>query len=347
MKKQMPFNAKTALVLVNLGSPNSYKRKDVVSYLREFLSDPDVIDLPPWIRLPLVYGLIIPLRSRATAASYRRIWKKQSPLIEYSQALCKEIQPLTPDNVSIFLAMRYGQPSLERVLKDISKDVFHRLVIFPLFPQYANATSGSILKYVHSLREKYPLPPIFWVPEFFQDPGYIEGYIHRAKKYDIDSYDHILFSFHGLPERHLRKHIPGHNCEKDGCSLEIHSKNLRCYRAQCYQTARLMQEKLKLSKECFSICFQSRLGRDKWLEPYTEDTIIRLAKEGKKRLLVFCPSFVADCLETLYEISIEYGEVFQEHGGETLTLVESLNNNNTWAQTVLKLAQKPRYLMAM
>jgi protoporphyrin/coproporphyrin ferrochelatase len=304
------------VLLVNLGSPTSADPKDVYSYLTQFLLDPAVIDLPYPIRQILVRAIIIPLRYKKSARAYEEIWTKEgSPLIYHSKKLAQSVQESLGKDFHVALGMRYGTPSIADAMQELSKHALSQTIVLPLFPQYATATTGSILKSIS-------LTNATSITHFYDNPFFIEAWVEAAQGYNFADYDHTIFSFHGLPVRHLRK-----------------NKNGLCYKSHCYETSKLITTRLNLAPEKYSISFQSRLGLDKWLEPFTIEVIKNRAKMGDKKLLIFSPSFVADCLETLYELGIEAKEAFIQHGGKTLDVVPSLNSSPRWVEAVCSLVQ--------
>ncbi|MDN3587027.1 ferrochelatase [Pedobacter aquatilis] len=323
--------SKKGILLVNLGTPDSPETADVRKYLDQFLMDERVIDIPKLNRTLLVKGIIVPFRSPKTAKLYKEIWNENgSPLLYYSKLQAKMLQERLGDAYHVELAMRYQSPSIESALANLKAGLVESIQVIPLFPQYASASSGSVMQLVMELVSKWPtVPPISFVNSFHDNELMIEVFAENAKKHNPESFDHILFSFHGLPERQLLKcDHTGNYCLKNAdCCQTLNDTNKFCYSAQGHDTARLIAKKLGIPKDNYTVCFQSRLGKEPWVQPYTTDILKKLAAEGKKRLLVFSPAFVADCLETLYEITVEYHEEFKELGGEHVQLVESLNAN--------------------
>lgn len=308
---------KTAVVLINLGSPASPKPRDVRRYLNEFLTDPRVIDLP-WLRRHfLVRCVIVPKRYKSSAASYEVIWTSEgSPLINYGKKVKSLLQARLGEQYHVALAMRYQQPSISKVLKELEKLQLKSLIFIPMFPQYTSATTGSVHQSVmKELCRWDTFPAIHFIDSYPEEPLMIEAFADNACRYDIASYDHILFSFHGLPLSH----------------------NTHKYTTECYATADAICRSLKLDSGRYSICFQSRLGKQPWLQPYASEHLQQLIGQGIKKILVFSPSFVADCLETLHEIKIEYRREFLHAGGEQLDLVESLNTHPNWISALEKL----------
>ena len=322
---------KKGVLLVNLGTPDSTSVKDVRRYLDQFLMDERVIDFPAPGRFLLVKGIIVPFRSPKTAKLYREIWDENgSPLFHYSKLQAAMLQEKLGEEYHVELAMRYQNPSVESALKKLKDGLVDSIKVIPMFPQYASASAGSVLQLVMEMVSKWQtIPHISFVNSFHDNEKMIEIFADNAAKYKPETFDHILFSFHGLPERQLRKcdHTKNYCLKNPDCCQTLHDTNKFCYSAQSHDTARLIAAKMGLERENYTVCFQSRLGKDPWVQPYTTDVLKKLAAEGKKRLLVFSPAFVADCLETLYEITEEYQEEFKELGGEHVQLVESLNDD--------------------
>ncbi|WP_295793116.1 ferrochelatase [Mucilaginibacter sp.] len=335
---------KKGILLVNLGTPDSPETKDVRKYLNEFLMDPRVIDINPISRALLVKGIIAPFRSPKSAKLYKHIWddKTGSPLLHYSKLQHQALQQRLGDEYQVELAMRYQTPSIESALNRLKTALVESIQVIALFPQYASASTGSVYDKVMDIVRKWQtIPTISFVNSFHNNPLMIETFANNGKKHKPETYDHILFSFHGLPQRQLIKcdHTGNHCLKSADCCQTLSNVNKYCYSAQSYDTARLIAEKLNLPKEKYTVCFQSRLGSDPWVQPYTSQVVAQLAKEGKKRLLVFCPAFVADCLETVYEVTEEYGAEFKALGGEHVQLVESLNDSPTWIDALEEMVR--------
>jgi ferrochelatase len=324
------------VLVVNLGTPRSYKRFDVFRYLNEFLTDPRVIDSPWLKRQLLVRGIIVPFRYRQSADQYRHLWTEEgSPLLFHGYTVEKKLQDALGSTFKVVLAMRYQFPSIREGLKRLQQAQVEEITILPLFPQYASATTGSVhQKVMQTLQTWQVIPKLIFISHYYDHPLFIEAFCARAEQYKIASYDHILFSFHGLPEKQIRKADPRGKCLSDQCCQEACHF---CYKAQCYATARAIATRLSLSQKDYTICFQSRLGKEPWIQPYLSDVLSSCLRRGYRRLLVFCPSFVCDCLETTCEISYEYGKRFKEMGGEELQLVEGLNSHPTWIETLRQL----------
>ncbi|MES2269203.1 MAG: ferrochelatase [Bacteroidota bacterium] len=331
--------AKKGVLLVNLGTPDSPSTADVRKYLNEFLMDGRVIDINPALRTFLVKGIIVPFRAPKSAKLYQAIWDKEtgSPLLHYSLLQQAALQQRLGDSYVVELAMRYQSPSIEAALQRLKDALISDIQVIPLFPQYASASTGSVQEKVMDIVKGWQtIPTISFLNSFHDNELMIETFVDNAQKYNPDSYDHILFSFHGLPQRQLKKcdHTQSYCLKVDGCCNTLNDTNKLCYSAQSHDTARLIAGKMNLPKDRYTVCFQSRLGSDPWVQPYTSEVIAKLANEGKKRLLVFCPAFVADCLETVFEVTNEYGDEFKALGGEHVQLVESLNDSPKWIEAL-------------
>jgi ferrochelatase len=324
---------KKGVLLVNLGSPESPEPKDVKKYLGEFLMDERVIDVPLWARTLIVKGIILNTRPKASAAAYKKIWWDEgSPLIVISERLQSKIQKQV--DIPVALAMRYGSMTIKKGLQELVDKGVGEVLLFPLYPQFAMATTETILVLAKEVQQKhFPKLKIESVPAFYNKPDYIDVLSNSIKESLKDvSYEHLLFSYHGVPERHIRKRdVTKSHCKIDGSCCSTTSKAHEfCYRHQCYEVTRLVVEKLELKPETFSTSFQSRLGFDPWLQPYTDLTIERLGKQGVKKMAIVTPAFVSDCLETLEEIAMEGQEIFKEMGGEMFTTAPCLNDNDEW-----------------
>lgn len=327
----MITNQKTIVVLTNIGSPDSLKISDIRKYLRRFLGDGRVISIPYIPRKLLVNGIIAPFRAPKSAKLYRKLWTdKGSPLILINQELCRKLQQKLGDNYEVVSAMRYGNPQLESALHYALENQFSKIVIIPLFPQYASSTTGSIYEFcMNYFAAKKIHPDISFVSNFYHLPQFIAAFKAQIEKYNYKAYDHILFSYHGLPLKQVYESHQNKTCDSVGCKVEINNENKFCYQAACYATSRLLANELQLNKTDYTVCFQSRFAK-KWLSPFADEEIVKRAKKGEKKLLVVSPAFVADCLETIVEIGDEYNELFTENCGEKLQLVESLNTSNDW-----------------
>ncbi|AUS05279.1 ferrochelatase [Pseudotamlana carrageenivorans] len=321
---------KKGVLLVNLGSPDSPEPQDVKKYLGEFLMDERVIDIPYLARTALVKGIILKTRPKASAAAYKKIWWDEgSPLIVISERLQKGIQKQV--DVPVALAMRYGSMTIKKGLQKLVDQGVEEVLLFPLYPQFAMATTETITVLAEELRQaSFPHLKIESVPAFYNKPDYIEVLSNSVKKHlEGKQIDHLLFSYHGVPERHIRKSdVTKSHCKMDGSCCATPSKAHEfCYRHQCLEVTRLVAEKLNLQAGTFSTSFQSRLGFDPWLLPYTDRTIERLGKNGIKNMAIVTPAFVSDCLETLEEIAMEGQEIFHEMGGKEFTTIPCLNDD--------------------
>jgi ferrochelatase len=324
---------KTAVILANLGTPKSPRVKDVWRYLVEFLTDPRVIDLP-WLRRQLlVRSAIVPRRCLNSAKSYQAIWTDEgSPLLVHGINLKNRLQEALGDKFVVELGMRYQEPSLASALNSVLSFPLKQMILLPLFPQYASATTGSVHEeFMRLLSRELTIPKLTFIANYADHPALIQAFLAAASRYDLNSYDHILFSFHGLPKEQLKR------CDRTGRCLSSSNccQNVKsCYAAQCHKTAAALIKELQIPENKLTICFQSRLGKAPWIAPYASDVIAERARRGEKKILVFCPSFVSDCLDTLYEIGVEYQHLFRLHGGETLELVEGLNSSAAWVDAL-------------
>ena len=321
------------ILLVNLGSPESPEPKDVKKYLGEFLMDERVIDLPLIARTALVKGIILNTRPKASAAAYKKIWWEDgSPLIVLSERLQKKVQEEV--DFPVALAMRYGSMTIKKGLQELVDKGCDDVFLIPLYPQFAMATVETIVVLAEEIRAEYfPKLKIESIKPFYNNPEYISALANSIKDDLKDKeYEHLLFSYHGVPERHIRKSdITKSHCKIDGSCCETASKAHEfCYRHQCKEVTRLVGEYLKLEPDTYSTSFQSRLGFDPWLQPYTDRTIERLGKKGVKTMAIATPAFVSDCLETLEEIAMEGEEIFHEMGGKDFTTIPCLNTNKDW-----------------
>ena len=324
---------KKGVLLVNLGSPDSCNPKDVKKYLGQFLMDERVIDVPLWARTLLVKGIILNTRPKASAAAYKKIWWEDgSPLIVISERLQDKIQKQV--DVPVALAMRYGSMTIKDGLQELADKGVDEVLLFPLYPQFAMATTETIVVLAETVRQEYfPNLKIESVPAFYNNVDYIEV-LSKSIENSLKNkeYEHLLFSYHGVPERHIRKRdVTKSHCKIDGsCCATPSSAHEFCYRHQCYEVTHLAAEKLQLKHGTYSTSFQSRLGFDPWLQPYTDRTIERLGKQGIKNMAIVTPAFVSDCLETLEEIAMEGQEIFHEMGGEIFITVPCLNDDDAW-----------------
>lgn len=328
---------KKGVLLVNLGSPDSTDTKDVKKYLGEFLMDERVIDIPYLVRALLVKGIILNTRPKKSAKAYRKIWWPEgSPLIVLSKRLHKKVQEKV--EIPVALAMRYGNPSLEFGLQQLVDQGVTNVLVIPLYPQFAMATTETILVLAQKLvQEKFPALQLESLPAFYAKKEYIQNLAASIEEQrEAFQPDYILFSYHGVPERHIKKSdVTKSHCKIDGqCCLKASAAHEFCYRHQCYETTKQVAQVLGLPEGTYSTSFQSRLGRDPWLQPYTDATIDALAQKGIKKLAVATPAFVSDCLETLEEIGMEAAHSFKENGGEDFFAIPCLNDRDDWVLTL-------------
>jgi ferrochelatase len=339
------------ILLINLGTPVSPSVNDVRKYLGEFLMDPRVIDIHTVLRFLLVKGIIVPFRAPKSARLYKRIWdnKTGSPLLHYSNLQLQLLKIELGKEYVVELGMRYQYPSIELALNKLRAANVASIRVISLFPQYASATGGSVFAKVMKVVSTWPvIPSMSFINSFHDNPLMIAAFAHNGRKYPISNYDHVLFSFHGLPERQLKQCDPSgaHCLQEKVCCETLTYSNQNCYAAQSYHTARLIANELNIPRANYTVCFQSRLGKSEWIKPYTSETIAQLARSGKKRLLVFCPAFVADCLETIYEIGVEYRDAFIAAGGEELHLVNSLNNSPIFINALKGMVMQNQCILA-
>ena len=333
---------KKGVLLLNLGSPDSTSVSDVRKYLREFLMDPRVLDAPDLIRWIVVNLFILPTRPKNSAQAYESIWTEQgSPLIVVSEQYAEQLREKL--SIPVYLGMRYGNPSTESQVDAMIRDGIEEVLIFPLYPHYAMSSYESALVCATDcLKAKAPQIQYQVVNPFYQDPEYIECLMDQAQPYLAKQHDYVLFSFHGIPERHLVKGDPSHShcLFKEGCCEREHPAHATCYRHQCLATVRAFVERAGIPEGKYGVSFQSRLGKDPWLQPYTDRTLESLPEKGIQKLLVMCPAFVTDCLETLEEISEEGKELFLEAGGTAFEQIPCLNLNPRWIDYSVSLVQR-------
>ncbi len=337
--------ARTGLLLINLGTPNSPKPRDVRPYLDEFLSDPRVLDMPAWRRWLVLHLFILPFRPKTSGEAYEKIWTDRgSPLLFHSQDLTCKVQERLGERVLVELAMRYGRPSIPDALARFRRAEVDRIVVFPLYPQYSSAATGSsIEKVLRHVADAWNTPYLHVVPPFYDHPAFLEACARLARPVLAEAgAERVIFSFHGLPERHCTKSDEsGRHCLKTpDCCDRMVAANRNCYRAQCFATARGLADLLGVPEHERIVCFQSRLGRTPWIRPYTDEVVVRLARDGVKRAVILSPAFVADCLETIEELGIRAVASFRESGGESLALVPAVNATDAWADAVVTLARE-------
>lgn len=335
------------LLLVNLGTPEAPQAGPVRRYLREFLNDPRVVDIHPLGRWLLLNLIILPFRPARSAEAYRSIWTEEgSPLLVHGRALARAVAQRLEGEYEVELAMRYGHPSVPEAVERLRARGVRHFTLLPLYPQEAPSSYGSSVARVYEVLAKgWDVPVVRVVPPFYEHPAFLEAFATVARPVVAQARaDHVLFSFHGVPERHVRKSDPtqGRHClASTSCCDVVNEASRHCYRAQCHVTARGLAERLGLEAGRWSVSFQSRLGRTPWVRPYTDLVLPELARRGVKRLAVMCPAFVADCLETLEEVGMRAREQFvRECGGESLTLVPSLNAHPAWVEALVRLVHE-------
>lgn len=332
------MKSKTGVLLINLGTPDSPSVSHVRSYLSQFLNDRRVIDIPWLLRKMLVNLIIVPFRAPKSAKVYKKLWTPQgSPLLYYSERAARLLEEQLGSDYEVHLAMRYKNPSIPDVLEKMRRKNYNKIVVLTMFPQYASASTGSALEEVMRVISKWwVIPELHFVSQYFDHPRYIDAFVERGRKYNIADYDHVLFSYHGLPERQLDKVYNEGLCNEKDCEHHVTEENKYCYKATCYATTRLLAERLSIPREKYTVCFQSRLDEG-WVKPFSDDVVKECAEKGMKKILIFSPAFTADCLETIIEIGEEYQEIFHEHGGEKVQLVESLNDHPLWIECMKEL----------
>lgn len=328
------------ILFINAGTPDKPDIKHVRRFLSEFLNDCRVIDLPWLLQKILVNLVIVPFRAPKSTRSYQKLWiGKGSPLLVNMENLGLKLEQKLKGEYSVYGAMRYGNPSLKDILKKIKSESVDEITVFPLYPQYASSTTGSVHEFImKEIQTWNVIPAICFTGQFYSHPSFINAFANQVKRYNPEMYDHVLFSYHGLPLRHIQKAHPENDYTKCDCHNSLPDHGIYCYKATCYETTRLLAEKLNLIPESYSTSFQSRLSKN-WLTPFTDRTLKELIQKGKKRVLVVAPSFVADCLETIIEIKDEYKNLFKQSGGKELVLVESLNDNDEWVDAIFKIAK--------
>ena len=338
-----PTTAKPAVLLINLGSPERPEKKEVGRYLREFLLDKYVIDVPFLLRYFLVNFIIVPRRAAHSAALYQKIWTDEgSPLIINTDKLRKKIAARL--KIPVIMAMRYGKPAIATAIKQLHDLQVTHLYVVPLYPQYAMSTTRTVNEEVgKQLDRLMPEAKVTFAPPFYANDEYIKALsINIEDQLASTSFEHLLFSYHGVPERHLRKTDPtGNHClVTENCCEVANEAHKVCYKHQCLVTTKLVANSLGLQPEQYSVSFQSRLGKDPWIQPYTTDAIKKLAAGGVKKLAVVTPAFVSDCLETIEEIGDEAREDFLAAGGTGFYRIECLNDDDNWADTLVKWTKK-------
>lgn len=330
-----------AIILANVGTPDEPRIRAVYRYLTQFLNDGRVIDLPLLARLLLVNGIIIPFRVRNSTKLYKQLWTpKGSPLLYLTENLRQKLAKKLGDDFGVYIAMRYGKPSIDEILNTIRKEQFDEVIVLPMFPQYASSTTGTASgKVLSEISRWNVIPGIRFIGQFYQHPAYIDAFAAHAAQYMQQDWDHFIFSFHGLPDSHVNVIHPSTHVNDCKCATSMPDHGQYCYKATSYATTRLIAKKLNISPEQYTVAFQSRLTKN-WLRPFSDEVVKDLAKQGKKKVLVFAPSFVTDCLETIIEIGHEYKELFIENGGQVLQLAEGLNDSDLWAEALHQIIEE-------
>ena len=333
------------VLLINLGTPDAPSVSSVRRYLHEFLSDPRVLDMPAWSRWLLLYGVVLPVRPFRSARAYRKVWTDLgSPLLKHSRAFAEGLRDRLGPRFAVEVGMTYGQPSVDSALERLAAAAVSRIVVWPLFPQFAASSTGAALETAYDAAgARWNVPFLSVVPPFYSDPGFIAALADVARPILAKSPpDHLLMSYHGLPERQIRRSDEsGRYCLASGsCCDGVGQTNRACYRAHCYATSRQLARALALPDSAYSVSFQSRLGPTPWVRPYTDEVLPELARRGVRRLAVICPSFVADCLETLEEIAIRASEQWTACGGKELVFVPCLNAHPSWVEAGAALIER-------
>ena len=333
------MKTRKGLLLINLGTPDDPGYLSVFKYLRQFLMDPKVITVPYILRFILVSIIIVPFRALSSGKIYKKIWTENgSPLIVNTSALADKVSKKVP-HIEVEFAMRYQSPSIEDKLKKLISQNLDEIIILPLFPQYSTATTGSVFDEISRVLKKQSVTPsIKFINQFYEQESFIDSWEDKLKSFDVDKYDHILFSYHGLPTKAVDDIYDDSLCADNNCENKITNENKFCYKATCYETTRLIASRFNLPSEKYTVSFQSRLTKN-WIEPFTDEVLEDFPSKGIKNILVLSPAFTADNLETLYEIDDEYKELFIENGGKSLTMVPSLNDSSKWADSIVEIIE--------
>ena len=327
---------KKAVLLISLGTPDSPSWFDVASYLSQFLGDGRVLSsLPSFIRFLLVNLIIVPTRTFSSSKSYKELWTDRgSPLKFHMEDLTKKVKFALQDAYDVEYAMRYKNPSIDDKLASFEKKGYEEIILMPVFPQYSSAANGSFLDYALKKISKWNvIPSVKTVDQFYDNDDFLEAFKENILRFDLDSYDKIVFSYHGLPMSQLDDTYSNGRCDDRNCKNGVSGDNHHCYRATCYETTKLLLDKLDVDNEKTITAFQSRLSSN-WVEPFSDKVIEEFAENGAKKILVISPSFTGDCLETIFEIGVEYEELFIEKGGQKLDYVPSLNSNDNWVKCI-------------
>lgn len=333
--------AKKGILLINLGSPRSTAVKDVKEYLDEFLMDEKVIDYRWIFRALLVQGIILKTRPAKSAEAYKTVWTEEgSPLIVITKKVQQKLQNLV--DIPVEIGMRYAEPSIEMGISNLVEKGIKQIVLFPLYPHYAMSTTETVIEKAEEIRkQKFPDVRINYVQPFYNRDFYIDCLAESIREKLPENFDALLFSYHGVPERHIYKTDPTKTCNmNDCCYKDHHPSHAFCYRHQCFSTTEQVIRKLGLSKDKVIVSFQSRLGKDKWIEPYTDHTLETIPGKGIKKIAVVCPAFVSDCLETLEEISVEGQAQFLDAGGKDFNYIPCLNDDDRWIEVIRTLCEE-------
>ena len=333
------MKTRKGLLLINLGTPDDPGYLSVFKYLRQFLMDPKVITVPYILRFILVSLIIVPFRAFSSGKIYKKIWTENgSPLIVNTSALADKVSKKVP-HMEVEFAMRYQSPSIENKLKKLISQNLDEIIILPLFPQYSTATTGSVFDEISRVLKKQSVTPsIKFINQFYEQESFIDSWEDKLKSFDVCKYDHIFFSYHGLPTKAVDDIYDDSLCADNNCEHKITNENKFCYKATCYETTRLIASRFNLPSDKYTVSFQSRLTKN-WIEPFTDEVLEDFPSKGIKNILVLSPAFTADNLETLYEIDDEYKELFIENGGKSLTMVPSLNDSSKWADSIVKIIE--------
>ena len=333
---------KPALLLINLGTPDSPSYLDVFKYLREFLMDGRVIDIPSFFRFILVTVIICPIRSFASSKIYKELWDLSggvSPLLKNTEELTKKLNS-NQNKYNVHFAMRYQKPSIKKALEEIKKTNPSELIVLPLFPHYASATTGSVFQELtKKISKEWVIPSVRFISQYYDHPSFINAWVEAANNFNHQDYDKVVFSYHGLPNSQVNKVYVDNQCDGKNCEHEVNVENYYCYKSAVYETSKLIAEKISLPRDKYDVTFQSRLTNN-WLEPFSDDVLKSYPEKGIKKVLVFSPAFTADCLETVIEIGDEYKELFINAGGKILDYVPSLNFSDAWVQAIIDIVDK-------
>tara|TARA_B100000927_G_scaffold134874_1_gene108810 strand:- start:738 stop:1751 length:1014 start_codon:yes stop_codon:yes gene_type:complete len=329
---------KKAVLMISLGTPDSPGWFDVASYLREFLGDGRIINIPSFLRYLLVNLIIVPTRTFSSSKSYKELWTERgSPLKYHMEDLTTKVQDKLKDSHDVYYAMRYKNPSIKDRLKELENKGYDEIILFPVFPQYSSAANGSFLDYsLKQIANWIVIPSVKTVDQFYDNEDFLDAFAENIEKFDLNSYDKIIFSYHGLPMSQLDEVYESGRCDDRECEDGVQGDNHHCYRATCYETTKLLVEKIGINSSKTITAFQSRLD-SKWVKPFSDKVLEQFAEEGVKNVLVVSPSFTGDCLETIIEIGDEYKELFLEKGGQKLDYVPSLNSNDSWVRCIVNI----------